>query len=87
MRARRGRIGPILAAGGERGPRPPRAAAAPRRPARGGFAGAADDGSAVELRITRGDCSDGMSDQTYPASIALTVGAETFAGCGAFLDE
>ncbi|MGY1409759.1 MliC family protein [Luteimonas sp. A611] len=52
-----------------------------------GFLGSADDGSAVELRITRGSCSDGMSDLDYPASIALTVGAETLKGCGAFLDE
>ena len=52
-----------------------------------GFHGTADDGSAVELRISRVDCSDGMSDMVYPASIALTVGTETFKGCGAFLDE
>ena len=52
-----------------------------------GFHGTADDGSAVELRISRVDCSDGMSDMVYPASIALAVGTETFKGCGAFLDE
>ncbi|TYT25195.1 hypothetical protein FZO89_02285 [Luteimonas viscosa] len=52
-----------------------------------GFAGQADDGSEVTLRITRGDCSDGMSDERYPASIDLTVGGETYAGCGAFLQE
>ncbi|HRN62494.1 MAG TPA: MliC family protein [Luteimonas sp.] len=52
-----------------------------------GYAGTADDGSAVSLRITDGDCSDGMSDQTYPASIALDVGTETFNGCGARLDR
>ena len=69
------------------GERPLTVAQATPLPARAGFEGVADDGSAVELRITRGDCSDGMSDQTYPASIALTVAAETFAGCGAFLDE
>ncbi|WP_202842743.1 MliC family protein [Luteimonas saliphila] len=52
-----------------------------------GFAGRADDGSEVTLRIARSDCSDGMSDERYPASIDLTVGGETYAGCGAFLQE
>jgi len=69
------------------GERPLSVAQATPLAARAGFKGVAGDGSAVELRISRGDCSDGMSDQTYPASIALTVGAETFAGCGAFLDQ
>lgn len=52
-----------------------------------GYAGKADDGSDVTLRITRGACSDGMSDQTFPASIELQVGGETFRGCGAFLQD
>lgn len=52
-----------------------------------GWSGTADDGSAVTLAVTRGDCSDGMSDQTYPAGIELHVGDETFRGCGAFLDR
>lgn len=52
-----------------------------------GYAGRADDGSDVTLRVTRGACSDGMSDQTFPASVELQVGAETFKGCGAFLQE
>ena len=69
------------------GERPITVAQATQLPARAGFDGVADAGSVVELRITRGTCSDGMSDQAYPASITLKVGAETFAGCGAFLDE
>lgn len=56
-------------------------------PGRAGFHGMANDGSAVDLRITAGDCSDGMSDQTYPAAVALDVGGDIFQGCGAFLDR
>lgn len=52
-----------------------------------GYAGKADDGSDVALRITRGDCSDGMSDLTYPAGIELQVGEQAYRGCGAFLQE
>ncbi|MDH5832480.1 MliC family protein [Luteimonas kalidii] len=52
-----------------------------------GFAGHADDGSPVTLRITRGDCSDGMSDQVYPAAVELGVGDQVYRGCGAFLQE
>jgi len=52
-----------------------------------GYAGKAEDGSDVVLRITRGDCSDGMSDQTYPAGIELQVGGDIYKGCGAFLQE
>lgn len=52
-----------------------------------GWSGTADDGSAVTLRVTHGDCSDGMSDFTYPAAIELQVGAQLYHGCGAFLDR
>lgn len=52
-----------------------------------GFTGRADDGSAVVLRIVRGDCSDGMSDQVYPATVELAVGEQAYRGCGAFLQE
>lgn len=52
-----------------------------------GFSGQADDGSQVALRIVRGDCSDGMSDQVYPASVELGVGDQVYRGCGAFLQE
>lgn len=52
-----------------------------------GWRATAEDGSAVELRVTRGRCSDGMSDQDYPASLALKVGSEEFTGCGAYLQE
>src|SRR5690606_42063858 len=52
-----------------------------------GWSGIADDGSAVTLRVTHGDCSDGMSDFPYPAAIELQVGAQLYHGCGAFLDR
>ncbi|MGJ4804222.1 MliC family protein [Luteimonas sp. SDU82] len=51
-----------------------------------GYAGTADDGSEVVLRIRREACSDGMSDQHYPASIELQVGEERLRGCGGFLE-
>lgn len=50
-----------------------------------GYAGTTADGTAVSLRFVEGACSDGMSDQSYPAEVQLTVGAETFRGCGAQL--
>jgi len=69
------------------GERPLSVAGATALPGRAGWRGLADDGSEVELRVNRGDCSDGMSDRTYPAGIELQVGTETYTGCGAFLDE
>jgi len=51
-----------------------------------GFRGEAE-GIVAELRIIRESCSDGMSDAEYPASVVLTVGADTFRGCGRFLRE
>lgn len=62
---------------------------APARPldAGAGYAGAAADGTEVTLRITEGECSDGMSDQTYPASIRLQVGERSYRGCGAWLRD
>lgn len=52
-----------------------------------GYAGTTSDGVEVQLRLQRGDCSDGMSDQTYPVSAKLNVGDRTYAGCGRFLQE
>jgi uncharacterized membrane protein len=56
-------------------------------PAGAGYKGTTGDGVAVELHLQRGNCSDGMSDQTYPVSTRLTVGDKTYAGCGRFLQE
>lgn len=50
-----------------------------------GFTGSTGDGFAVSLRFVEGACSDGMSDQSYPASVELTVGADRYQGCGALL--
>lgn len=52
-----------------------------------GYAGATADGIEVKLHLQREDCSDGMSDQTYPVSARLSVGDGTYQGCGRFLQE
>lgn len=52
-----------------------------------GYTGTTSDGVEVELQLRHGDCSDGMSDQTYPVSAKLSVGDRTYAGCGRFLQE
>lgn len=73
---------------GERKLRVPAAhALAPGDGADAGYAGEAEDGSPVTLRIRRAQCSDGMSDRVYPAAITLAVGPQTYEGCGIFLQE
>lgn len=52
-----------------------------------GYSGTAGDGTVVDVVVVAGDCSDGMSDQTYPARVQLTVGERVLHGCGAFLDR
>jgi uncharacterized membrane protein len=52
-----------------------------------GYRGSTGDGVAVELQIRRETCSDGMSDESYPAAIALTVGERSYQGCGRYLGE
>lgn len=44
------------------------------------------DGQQVDLAITPGDCSDGMSDRTYPYNATLQIGSEQRYGC-ASLEE
>ncbi|MEO0463285.1 MAG: hypothetical protein AAF127_09150 [Pseudomonadota bacterium] len=39
-------------------------------------------GKAVQVAITPGDCSDGMSDQTYPFAATVALGDATLLGCG-----
>ena len=39
------------------------------------------DGRAFDLMITRGQCSDGMSDRIYPLNATLKLGEEVRAGC------
>ena len=36
----------------------------------------------VVVKVTKGDCSDGMSDLTYPYKAEVTWGVETLKGCG-----
>lgn len=38
--------------------------------------------SAVTVKLTKGECSDGMSDLKYPYVAEVTWGAETLKGCG-----
>ena len=38
-------------------------------------------GSAFDMAITPGECSDGMSERTYPFTVTLQVGGEQRRGC------
>ncbi|QWF18971.1 hypothetical protein [Lysobacter capsici] len=49
-----------------------------------GFAGDTRDGTAVSLTYKREQCSDGMSDRDYPASVILQVGDQQYLGCAEF---
>lgn len=40
------------------------------------------DGTPVTISITPGQCSDGMSDRTYPYVATIALGEETLRGCG-----
>jgi len=42
----------------------------------------ADANAAIELVITKQDCSDGMSEVVYPYSVELTVNKTRYSGCG-----
>lgn len=50
-----------------------------------GYRGADTDGTEVVLRIEDRPCQDGMSGHRFPATVQLTVGGETYNGCGARL--
>lgn len=39
------------------------------------------DGATFDLTITPGECSDGMSDRTYPYTATLLIGSEQRQGC------
>jgi len=51
-----------------------------------GFRGTATDGTAIELRITRTSCNDGMSGEAFEASAELLVADKPYKGCGAYLE-
>ena len=40
------------------------------------------DGVPVTISITPGQCSDGMSDRTFPYVATIALGEETMRGCG-----
>lgn len=53
-----------------------------RFPGRGGLSFSGNlDGRALDLAITPGNCSDGMSDRTYPFVATLQLGNEQRSGC------
>ncbi len=39
------------------------------------------DGQVLQLLVTPGSCSDGMSDNTYPFTVERTLGEDTVPGC------
>lgn len=45
-----------------------------------GFSGTRN-GRPVDLTVTQGTCSDGMSDRTYPYTVTLRLDGETRSGC------
>lgn len=45
-----------------------------------GFTGTIE-GVSFDLTVTPGECSDGMSDRTYPYTATLLIGGETRNGC------
>jgi len=46
-----------------------------------GYSGELDD-TALQIAVTPGDCSDGMSDRSYPLTATITWGDSTLYGCG-----
>lgn len=46
-----------------------------------GFTGKLD-GADVTITVTPGECSDGMSDRTYPFTATVKLGEENLTGCG-----
>lgn len=46
-----------------------------------GFSGTLD-GKAFTATLTPGECSDGMSDRTYPFVATIALDGETLQGCG-----
>ena len=45
-----------------------------------GFSGTLD-GAALNIAVTPGDCSDQMSDRTYPYTVTLKIGDAQLDGC------
>ena len=51
-----------------------------------GFSGELE-GQPIQLAITPGDCSDGMSDRTFPYTATVALGDATLLGCAYTSDE
>ena len=47
------------------------------------FASSTDLNQALNVTLIATDCSDGMSDRTYPLTARVELGADTFSGCAA----
>lgn len=47
------------------------------------LAGTTAGGTAISVMLAATECSDGMSDRTYPLSAIVKVGDETLTGCAA----
>ena len=46
-----------------------------------GFSGTLE-GQAITITLTPGQCSDGMSDRSFPFVATIALGGETLTGCG-----
>jgi uncharacterized membrane protein len=51
-----------------------------------GFSGELD-GAGLQLALTPGECSDAMSDRTYPYTATILLGEDTLYGCAYTSDE
>ncbi len=47
------------------------------------YAAAAPDGTALVVTLIATECSDGMSDRTYPLTARVELGPQTLNGCAA----
>jgi len=54
----------------------------PRPQAIVGIAGEIYQTPRINVNIVHGNCSDGMSDRTYPDKVQVTVDGRRFNGCG-----
>lgn len=45
------------------------------------------DGQPLDLAVTPGDCSDGMSDRIYPFVATLQIGSEQRSGCASLAED
>lgn len=57
--------------------------AEPAPPVRTSIAGEIYQGRRINVNIVHSQCSDGMSDRTYPDTVQVRVDARNYRGCGA----